>query len=74
MKRFVMTIALTLAVSGVAFAGDVPSVGITATDPDDPTTTTINATAPGDIPTVGLTDEISESALSLIQIMVGLVV
>jgi hypothetical protein len=70
MKRFVMTIALTSVLSCSALAGDVPSVGFTAPPPPEPPT----ATAPGDVPTVGLTQEMSEAALTLVQLMLGSVV
>ena len=74
MKRFVMTIVLTFSLAGVALAGDVPSVGITATEPDGTPTTTATAPAPGEIPSVGYTDQMSDATLNLIQMMVGLVV
>lgn len=64
MKRFVMTIALTCALSGSVLAGDVPTVGINAPPPDE--TPAPNAT--GEVPTVGFTQEVTETGLTLIQL------
>jgi hypothetical protein len=69
MKHFVAAVALTLVLSGLAFAGDVPSVGITSTKPD-PTQTT--ATTVGEVPTVGSSIGIQEAALNLIQTLLGI--
>ena len=73
MKRFAMTVALTCVLSGSALAGEVPSVGVTAPTPDE-TTPTTSAPAPGDIPSGGLTQQVSEAALTLIQLVLGGVV
>jgi hypothetical protein len=70
MKRFVMTIALTSVLSGSALAGDVPSVGFNAPPPDEPPA----VTAPGEIPSGGFTQEMSQTALTLVQLMLGAVV
>ena len=51
MKRFVMTMALTCVLSGSALAGEIPTVGFTAPPPDETTT----LTAPGEVPSGGLT-------------------
>lgn len=72
MKRFLMTAALTCAVSVPTLAGDIPSDGLTATTPDEPTPT--STTAPGDVPSVGYADETSDAGLNLMQMMVGLIV
>jgi hypothetical protein len=72
MKRFVMTLALTCVLSGSALAGEIPSVPVTAPPPDETTSTTI-APAPGEIPTSGLTQQMSEAAFSLIQLLMGAV-
>jgi hypothetical protein len=70
MKRFLMTIALTCVLSVTAFAGLIPSDGVTAPPPDE-TTPTTSATEPGPIPTVGLTQQMSEAALNLIQLVLS---
>jgi hypothetical protein len=70
MKRFVMAIVLNCAAISIAAAGDVPSVGITAPTPNG--TIQVTATAPGDIPTVGSSVSISESLMSIIQLLGGL--
>ena len=73
MKRFMMTLALTCVLSASALAGDVPTVGITAPPPDE-TTPTSTLTAPGEVPSVGYAQEISEAALDLFQMLLGTVV
>ncbi len=50
MKRFVLAMALTCALSVTAMAGEIPSTGITA--PGEVPTTGL--TSPGDIPGVDL--------------------
>lgn len=73
MKRFVIAIALCGVLSSSAFAGQIPSVPVAPPPPEDEAQIT-NPTAPGNIPTVGYTDQVSDAALNLIQMMVGLVV
>lgn len=60
MKRFLATLALTCALSGVSLGADIPTCGLTSTEPaqtepaspgDIPST---GATSPGDMPTCGL--------------------
>ncbi len=64
MKRFLITLALTCVLSASAFAGDIPSVGMTAPQPDAPPA----PTAPGEIPTSGFTQQVTDTALTLIQL------
>jgi hypothetical protein len=71
MKRFVMSLALTCALAGAASAGEVPSVGFTAPPPDEPPPP---VTAPGEVPSGGLTQQMSEAALTLVQLMLGSIV
>jgi hypothetical protein len=73
MKRFLMTAALTCVLSLSVLAGEIPSVGLNSQGPDE-TTPTTNMTSPGEIPTVNYTRDISDTALSLIQIVVGVIV
>lgn len=73
MKRFVMTIALTCVLSGSALAGDIPSVGFTAPPPDE-TTPTTTLTTPGEVPSGGFAQQMSETALDLFQMLLGAVV
>lgn len=70
MKRSLMTIALTCVLSGTALAGLIPSDGVTAPPPDETST----PTAPGDIPSVGLTQQMSEVGLTLVQLVLSGVV
>jgi hypothetical protein len=68
MKHFMTAIALVCLVSATAVAGDIPSVGITSTTPDGAQP---SSTAPGEIPTGGSSYEITETALDLIQMFLG---
>ena len=61
MKRFVMTAVLTVALSSLTFAGEIPTDGSHAPAPNPPPTT---APAPGDIPTDGSAWQVSDAALS----------
>lgn len=70
MKRFLITAALTCVLSGSALAGDIPTVGVMAPPPDEPPA----PTATGDVPSVGLTQEVTETALTLIQLALGVVI
>jgi hypothetical protein len=71
MKRFVMTVILTVALSSFAFAGEIPSDGSPAPTPNgsSPTATT---TAPGEIPTDGSAGQISDAAVSVLLTVFGL--
>lgn len=74
MKRFVMTIALTCALSASALAGDVPTVGVTPPPPPPPDGLQATITsALGDIPPVGFTQGVSEAVLTLIQSILSVV-
>jgi hypothetical protein len=70
MKRFTMAIAMScvLSVSALATDGEVPSGGLKA-PPNDPPA----PTAPGEIPNGGFTQEVTETALTLIQLALGAV-
>ena len=62
MKRFAMAISLSVVLSASALAGEVPTVGVTA-PPPPPSTSTV----PGDIPSVGFAQEISDAAFDLVE-------
>lgn len=70
MKRFLAAMALASVLSISTFAGEIPTSGITAPPPDE----TTNSTAPGDIPNVDFTQQILETALTLIQSVLGAVI
>jgi hypothetical protein len=70
MKRFVMAITLSFVLSVSAFAGDIPTVGLTVPPPDE----TTEPNTPGDIPSVGFTQQMSEVGLTLVQLALGAVV
>ncbi len=57
MKRFALGVALMCALSATAVAGEIPSTGITGPPPPPPgeTHTPPSVTAPGDMPTCGVT-------------------
>ncbi len=73
MNRFVIAIALCCVLSSPALAGLIPSVPVVTPPPEDGPQIT-SSSAPGNIPTVGYTDQMPDATLNLIQIMVGLVV
>ncbi len=72
MKRFVMTIALTCALSIPASAGLIPTVG--APDPPPPAAIAqeTNTTSPGEVPTGGYAEQISDAALFGLLAVLGL--
>lgn len=61
MKRFVLTITLTCLVSISALAGEMPTVGF-APPPPPGTTQTSTVTSPGEIPTGGFVQQLSDEA------------
>ena len=70
MKRFVITVALACVLSSPAMAGEVPSVGFTAPPPAQTST----PTAPGEIPSTDLKQEVSDAVLTFVQLVFGAVV
>jgi hypothetical protein len=67
-----ITIAMTFVLSVSALAGDIPC-GAPSPAPTG-TTTTTDATSPGEIPTSGYAEQISDVALSGLLAVLGLVV
>jgi len=70
MKRFLLAITLGCVFSVSALAGEIPMVG-NVSAPTDPAQTT-TPTSPGDIPTSGSADQISDAALSALLTVLGL--
>ena len=68
MKRFVMAITLSGALSASTLAGEIPTVGVTP--PPPPST----PTAPGEIPTSGYAQEMSEAELTLVEWVLSAVI
>ena len=73
MKRFVITMALTCALSCSALAGNIPSDGSPAPAPNG-SGQTATTTSPGQIPTDGIAGQISDAALSALLSVFGLLV
>ena len=78
MKKIARAVLLTLLLSPSILAGEIPTSGITP--PPPPPDGMQASTAPGDIPTVGLmgdipsggwTYEIADTAVGLIQMLLG---
>lgn len=67
MKRFMTAVALSLALSSAALAGDIPSVGITSSAPEGSPSRTW-----GQIPTVPSDSTLEVSALDIIQTVLSL--
>lgn len=61
MKRFVIATALTCVLSVSAYAGVIP---MDLTAPPPPEAQATSATSPGDLPTCGLAQQLSDAALS----------
>jgi hypothetical protein len=68
MKRFLIVVALTCALSSTAVAGNIPT-GDIAPPPPPPDETTIT----GDIPSVGFTSPSDMPAVDLLLTVLGLV-
>ena len=71
MKRFLMSIALACVLSSSALAGDIPSVGSPSPPPQGLTQAT-DATSPGELPTAGYAEQMSDAALSGLLAVLGL--
>jgi hypothetical protein len=71
MKRFVMTMVLTIALSSIAFAGQIPTDGIPAPAPSG-LAQTATTTSPGQIPTVGVFEQLSSATVSALLTVLGL--
>ena len=69
MKRYLITIALTGVLAVTTFAGEIPTGGFTAPPPPP-----VTPTAPGEVPTVGYAQEVSEAALALVEWVLSAVV
>ncbi|HLN99591.1 MAG TPA: hypothetical protein VK208_14115 [Pyrinomonadaceae bacterium] len=67
MRRLIVTTALMASICSSIIAGDIPSVGAPAPQPTQTTTTT----APGDIPTLGVAEQLTSDALSTLVTMLG---
>lgn len=70
MKCFAMAATLCCVLSVSAFAGDIPSVPVAPPPPDGTTSPTV----PGEIPTGGLAQQMAETALDLVQLVLSAVV
>lgn len=69
MKRFLMTVSLTLLLSGSALAGDIPCDA--PAPPPQRMTQATDATLPGEIPTSGNAEQMSEATLSALLSVLG---
>ena len=68
MKRFLIAVLLTCALSSSTLAGIIPSDGSPSPAPN-PTPT--GATSPGDIPSDGASGQLSSEALSALMSVLG---
>jgi hypothetical protein len=67
MKRFIITLVLTLALSVSVFAGDIPTSGSPA--PLSPPNAATETTEPGDIQTPGKAELSSEALSALLSVL-----
>ncbi len=70
MKRLLTAIVLALALSASAIAGDIPISG-SPSPPPSGTTQTTTTTSPGEIPTDGSAEQVSDMALSALLTVLG---
>jgi len=73
MRRFAVTIVLTVVLCGTTLAGEIPSGGFASPAPTDAGDST-TITAPGDVPSVGLTgttvqEELLKGILGFVSLM-----
>jgi opacity protein-like surface antigen len=68
-KRFLMIVALACVLWSSALAGEVPTVGTPAPAPEG--TTQTGSTVPGEIPSVGVAEQLSSDALSALLAALG---
>ena len=72
MKRLVLVLVFTCAVSLPTLAGNIPTVGVTPPPPPPSDGVQVSqTTAPGEIPTGGLNYQIADTALDFIQMMLS---
>lgn len=71
MRRFLMAIALTCALSGAALAGEMPTCGIAPPAPDE----TADIAVPGEMPTTGYASpgDMPTGGLSIVLTILDLV-
>ncbi len=73
MKRFLMIIALTSVLSVQGLAGEIPTGGAPVPSPPAGIAQTTSETSPGQIPTGGYAEQMSDAALSALLTVLGLV-
>lgn len=72
MKRFLMVVTIVFAISSITLAGNIPTGGIAPPPPPDYGITT-SSTAPGDVPTSGVAEEVEETAWSTLMAVLSLI-
>ena len=73
MRNFLMTLAIASVLSVPAYAGEVPSVGLTSPDPNGEPTAP-NAVKPNEAPSVAYSEEFWGSDIQLIQMLIASIV
>lgn len=71
MKRVLAALALASILFTNAFAGEIPTVGVNAPAPEEPSD--ISVPSSGEIPSGGIAADSSSIDVSLIQMMVSLI-
>ena len=80
MKRVLAATALACVLSVSALAGELPTAGLTSTQPGELPTAGVSSsaptetTSPGDLPTGGFAEQLSDSALSALLTALSLLV
>jgi hypothetical protein len=72
MKRILLSVALSAVLANTVVAGDIPSGGIVPPPPPPPDGMQASTTtALGEIPSGGLTYQITDASIDLIQMLLG---
>ncbi|HEY2975167.1 MAG TPA: hypothetical protein VGJ48_21810 [Pyrinomonadaceae bacterium] len=71
MKRFLIAVALTSVLSSSALAGDIPCGSPSPPPAPDGTTQTTTTSSPGEIPTDGSAEQVSDAGLSALLTVLG---
>ena len=72
MRRLLIVAVLTFTLASSALAGEIPSGGIVPPPPPPPDGMQASTTtAAGEVPTVGLTYQVTDTTIDLIQMLLG---
>jgi len=73
MKRSAITLVLICILSSLVTAGEIPTVGLKDSTPNE-TTPLTSSSAPGEVPTVGYNDGMVNLAPDMIELIISLII